>query len=80
MSTCSGHACIDCVLAIANDDYSGMEGDTAARVRHAIARLNAEGYSLNVDTYDSEPHFSHAACDVCQSCLAGDRLPITFLR
>lgn len=79
MFTAPGNACIDCVLAIANDDYSGMNDDTAALVSQAIARLNAEGYSLNVDTYDSAPHFSHAACDVCQTRLAGDRLPITFL-
>lgn len=75
----SGRACIDCVIAIANDDYSGMDRDTAIRVRDAIARLNREGYSINVDTFDNEPHFSNSDCDVCQSRLAGDRAPVTFI-
>lgn len=75
----AGHACIDCIIAISNDDYSGMDSDTATCVRAAIARLNREGYSINVDTFDSEPHFSDSDCDVCQSRLAGDRAPVTFI-
>ena len=73
------HACTDCVMIIANDDDSGMDDYTAKIIRAALAAYNRDGMSVNVDTIDNEPHFSGSQCDVCQTRLAGDRLPITFI-
>lgn len=77
--TYGGNACTDCVMIIANDDDSGMDDYTAKIIRAALAAYNHDGMSVNVDTIDNEPHFSDSRCDVCQTRLAGDRLPITFI-
>lgn len=77
--TFSGSACTDCVMIIANDDDSGMDNDTAKIIRAALAALNSDGVSVNVDTVENEPHFSGSQCDVCETRLAGDRLPVTFI-
>ena len=73
------HACTDCVMIIANDDDSGMDDYTAKIIRAALAAYNHDGMSVNVDTVENEPHFSDSQCDVCQTRLAGDRLPVTFI-
>lgn len=52
--------CIDCLMIIANDDASGMDDATEARIRSAIARIN--GYIVCGDETDE---FSHNRCDVC---------------
>ena len=78
-NTFSGTACVDCVMIIANDDDSGMDSDTAVKIRAALAAYNSDGMSVNVDTIDSEPRFSDSQCDVCETRLAGDRLPVTFI-
>ena len=77
--TFSGNACTDCVMIIANDDASGMDNDTAAKIYNALAAYNRDGMSVNVDTVGNEPHFSGSQCDVCETRLAGDRLPVTFI-
>lgn len=77
--TFNGSACIDCVMVIANDDTSGMDDDTAARIYNALAAYNEDGMSVNVDTIDDEPHFSDSQCDVCETRLAGHRIPVTFI-
>lgn len=77
--TYSGSACTDCVMIIANDDGSGMDDSTAKIIRAALAAYNRDGMSVNVDTIDNSPRFSGRQCDVCQTRLAGDRLPVTFI-
>lgn len=77
--TYGSSACVDCVMIIANDDDSGMDDYTAKIIRAALAAYNHDGMSVNVDTIDNEPHFSGSQCDVCQTRLAGDRLPVTFI-
>lgn len=74
-----GSACTDCVMIIANDDDSGMDDYTAKIIRAALAAYNRDGMSVNVDTIDNDPHFSGSQCDVCQTRLAGDRFPVTFI-
>lgn len=60
-----GTACSDCVIAIANDDYTGMSDERAAEVSAALDSVcNAEGW-LIVGEYDSE--FSWHPCDICGS-------------
>ena len=77
--TYSGKACTDCVMIIANNDASGMDEHTAKIIRAALAAYNRDGMSVNVDTVENEPHFSDSQCDVCETRLAGDRFPVTFI-
>lgn len=67
-----GGACDDCVVAIANDDYSGMDDETEARVRAGLQRI---GQWLIVG---KETGFSHKSCVVCGG-LAGDRHDVGYL-
>ena len=79
IETYGSYACVDCVMIIANDDDSDMDDYTAKIIRAALAAYNRDGMSVNVDSIDNEPHFSDSQCDVCQTRLAGNRLPITFI-
>jgi hypothetical protein len=70
--TMRGGACEDCTIAIANDDYSGMDAATEAKVRAGIARVNQHlviGDNIG---------FTHAPCAVCGG-LAGDRHEVCYL-
>jgi len=74
-------ACDDCVQAIANDDYSGLDyclsPDEAeareAQIRAGIAGLG--GYAVVGDEYG----FTWSACDVCGSDKGGTRHTIAVL-
>lgn len=63
------HACIDCVLLIANAD------GTEERAERIAARF--PGVHLVVD--DKPEFFSHRACDTCGDPLAGDRHEVVGL-
>ena len=74
-------ACVDCVGAIANDDYSsldliGLDETTSAeaRISEAIRWWHSNGYSLVVT--GDEPSFSSSPCDVCRSRLSGNRITV----
>lgn len=70
----TARACPDCLIAIANDDYSGMDDDRAIAVRAGIEQWYDEGYRLVPgDTVD--PSFMWAECDICHG-LAGDRYDV----
>jgi len=58
--------CDDCAVAIANDDYSGMDDARAAAVRSALAQI--AGYLALGD----ELGFCWRACGCC-SAAAGNR-------
>lgn len=66
-----GHACDDCVIAIANDDYSGLLDFRAREIRAGIAA--APGYLVVGDDRDE---FSFSPCDVCGSRLGGARTDV----
>lgn len=68
-------ACTDCTIAIANDDYTGMDDSTEQRVRAGIARLSVRGYPVIGD----ELGFSWQGCDVCQNGLGGDKHEVSLL-
>jgi hypothetical protein len=67
-----GECCNDCTIAIANDDYSGMDTAQEERTRQGI---EAVGEYLIVG---EECGFSWNACDVCGG-LAGDRNKVGYL-
>jgi hypothetical protein len=70
--------CTDCILAIVNDDYIGLDyhydAQEAAQRRNEIAagilRLSSLG---SIITTGEEDEFSTHHCDCCLSKLAGSR-------
>ncbi len=68
-----GGACDDCVIAIANDDYTGMDDETEARVRKGLERI---GEWLVVG---DELGFEHSRCAVCGD-LPGNRHQVGYLK
>lgn len=67
-----GGACGNCVIAIANDDYSGMSDAEETETRAGLERI---GQYLVVG---DETGFSWRACVVCHG-LAGDRHEVGYL-
>ena len=67
-----GSCCDDCTIAIANDDYTGMDDATEALVRDGIKRIGK--YLIVGD----EQGFSHRSCDVCGQ-LPGNRHEVGYL-
>ena len=61
-------ACVDCYIAVANADYTGMDDDTAERVAAAVAALPPFA-TVGDDITD----FGTGPCEVCGSRLAGSR-------
>jgi len=76
-----GLACGDCVQAIANDDYSGLDysydaEESEKRMAEIKAGINAcPGYLVVGDEYG----FSWRGCDVCGSSLGGDKHEVGYL-
>jgi hypothetical protein len=68
-----GGACDDCTVALANNDYSGMDDAQEAATRAGIARI---GQHLIVG---EDCGFSHDRCAVCGG-LAGNRHDVGYLR
>lgn len=67
-----GSACDDCVSAIANDDYSGMDDTQEQATKEGLERI---GKWLVVC---EEIGFTHSRCDVCDG-FAGNRHVIGYL-
>jgi hypothetical protein len=66
--------CGDCLIAIANDDYTGMDDETEARVKDGIAAV--KGYWV---AGNEEHGFSWQPCECCKSHLAGDRYEASII-
>ena len=62
--------CGNCLIALANDDYSGMDDNEEKATRDGLSALHQE-YKMVVPDY-AEYGFSHHACECC-GALAGDR-------
>lgn len=61
--------CVDCIQAIANDDFDTLSDKEEARIRAAV--YTGKGYWV---CGDEEPDtFSRSSCDCCGSWLAGER-------
>lgn len=74
-----GHACIDCVMLIANGDDSGIEEPMVKYQEIAHVGLGKLGHVVMACDEDCEGYFSSSACDNCGTTLAGDRHPIVVL-
>ena len=73
-----GSVCIDCALAIANDDVSGMSDERYREWADGCDRiaLYELGDVVMACSEDCEGRFSWSPCDHCGSELGGDRHPI----
>lgn len=70
-----GLACEECVQAIANDDFTGLDyylsaADAAKREKEIRAGINSAGGFLIVG---EELGFTCDGCDICGSSSAGDK-------
>jgi hypothetical protein len=63
-----GGACEDCVMAIANDDYTGMSEAREAEVRDAVESKSRRGYLV----IGERTGFNHNPCAICGG-YAGER-------
>lgn len=77
METITTVACIDCAMAIINDDFSGMGPDREAEVKSALSFMSLDGYRMVVDT-DNVHNFSSQRCGSCDTTLAGYRFGATL--
>jgi len=68
-------ACDDCTIAIANDDYTGMDDATKAQVKAGLERWSREGWLVVGD----EHGFSSQGCDICNRGWAGNKHSVTVL-
>ena len=60
--------CVDCAMAHANNDFSGMDSETELRVKSGMERTG----HLVVDSVDITD-FSWSQGDACDSTLGGAR-------
>lgn len=70
--------CTDCLMAIANDDYSGLdyhysEAEATERMAEIQAGMAAAGGNICCGEADRDEEFSSRDCDCCGSSLAGSR-------
>lgn len=68
-------ACEDCTIAIAHDDYTGMDAATEARVKDGVERLNDRGWCV----IGNEVGFTHRGCDCCLDGLGGSKHELAIL-
>lgn len=71
--------CCDCIMAIENGDYSGMDLSREAEVRAGVLALKDRGYPTSDCAEDCEGRFSWQPCDCCKSPLGGNRHPVAIL-
>ena len=78
--------CTDCLLAIANDDYTGLDyfshspaaaAEREREIRAGIAALAADG---NLTPADYSEDFSRTPCECCSEDLHGERHGINLIR
>lgn len=68
-------ACDDCTIAIANDDYSGMDDEQEEATRAGLEALAEDGYLVVGD----ELGFSNSECEIC-GAMAGNRHEVALLK
>ena len=73
-----GSVCVDCLMAIANGDTSGISD--VDKWAAAVDSTNAtEDGRYRVVVTGAESYFSSSRCDYCSDPLAGDRIDVEFI-
>jgi len=67
------HVCSNCMMALANDDYTGMDDTEAKATEEGLAVLHGTYQMVIPDGTDYG--FEHAKCECCDG-LAGDRFRV----
>lgn len=76
--TADGSVCVDCLIAIANGDTSGISD--VDKWAAAVESTNAtEDGRYRVVVTGDESYFSSSRCDYCSDPLAGDRIDVVFI-
>lgn len=70
--------CIDCLMAIANADTSGIS-DVDKWAAAVDATDATEDGRYRVVVTGDESYFSSSRCDFCSDSLAGDRIDVLFI-
>ena len=70
--------CSDCLMILANDDDSGMSAQQAAASRAGIAEWRAKGVQPVPGDF-VDPSFGTHRCTICETSVAGDRVPANFI-
>ena len=72
--------CIDCTMAVANRDFTGMDENTENRVKDGLSALHADGALVYLGNSDDMVDFYRPpfGCGVCGSHLAGTFYPATI--
>ena len=70
--------CTDCLMAIANDDYTGLDyyyspGHAEQRKAEIISGIESAGGYISCGDSDRDEEFSSRSCDCCGYRLAGSR-------
>lgn len=68
-------ACIDCAVAIANGDLSGLDDSKYKAVIEGLERLATRGYAV----IGGDLGFCHQGCDCCLTGLAGTKYELSIL-
>jgi hypothetical protein len=68
-------ACDDCMSAIEDGDYTGMNDNTARVVRAGYVALFKRGYATTGDDLG----FMWRACDCCKRATGGNRHELSLL-
>lgn len=67
--------CQDCLMALANDDYSGISDDARVdAVKLGVVRLGCHAVAVG-DEYG----FRRSPCECCQDCDPGERYSAAVL-
>ena len=74
----TGSVCVDCRMAIANGDTSGID-DYATWSAGVDAVDATDGGRYQVVPVGDETYFGRGSCDYCGSTLAGDRHDVEFI-
>jgi hypothetical protein len=73
-----GSVCVDCLMAIANSDTSGIS-DVDKWAAAVDATDATENGRYRVVVTGDESYFSSSRCDYCSDPLAGDRIDVVFI-
>lgn len=68
--------CGDCLIVIANNDWTGIRDEDVSRIKRGIKNLNGHAY---VGDSEKDRGFSWRGCECCNNGLGGERYHVVIL-